>query len=595
MRLKTRHRAAIACACAGVLFTGFSARLVYLHVAKHAEYTAIAAGKNSLRETISARRGLITDRGGEILAANIPVRKVVLDATHVKNPEALAELASPYLGIDAGTLESEMRSGTRYKVLTRTLPEEKANELRRAMVERSFRGLYFREDTTRLYPNGPMLAHVLGFLSRKDPNMETAIGIEGVERSMESELRGEDGFRHIERDRTGREIVVYRGAEQSPRNGNTVELTIDMGLQAIVEAELDATFAELRPTTATVVMADPKTGEILAMANRPTFDPNDLGGSTDETKINHTIMGVLEPGSTFKIVVAAAALNEKVVNDKTRIFCENGRFFYGGRTLRDVHGYGQMGVFDILVKSSNIGSAKMGLMLGEDKYYEYVRSFGFGVRTEIKLPGEVAGLLPPPQRWDKLTITRMPMGHSIAVTPLQLTMAMGVIANGGKLMRPQIVRAVRDSSGNVLQSIQPEVVREVIPESTAQFVSSALAAVTKQGGTARLADVPGFSVAGKTGTAQKVDPKGGYAAGKYVVSFIGYLPAEDPAFVCLVMIDDAKVGGGMNYGGVLAAPVFARIAEKAARYMNLVPTLKAEAVLPVAYNQTGSKPEEAGR
>jgi len=589
MRLKTRHRAVIACACAGVLFTGFSARLVYLQVGKHEEFTAAAAQKHSMKETIVARRGLITDRGGEVLAANVPVRKVILDSTHVAKPGELARLAAPYLDIDEATLEKEMRSGTRYRVLSRTLAEEKAAELRRKMSDASLRGLYFREETTRSYPNRTMLSHVLGFLGRKDLNAESTIGIEGIERSMEHELCGQDGFRHIERDRTGREIVVYRGAEQAPRNGNTVELTIDMGLQAILEAELDTAFSELKPTTATAVIADPHTGEILAMASRPTFDPEFLGESKDEEKKNRAIMDVLEPGSTFKIVVASAALNERVVNDKTKIFCENGSFFYGGRILKDVHGYGQMGVFDILVKSSNIGSAKMALMLGEDKYYEYVRGFGFGEKTGVNLPGEVAGILQPPQRWDKLTITRMPMGHAIAVTPLQLTMAMSVIANGGKLMRPQIVRAVRDPSGDIIHSVKPEVVREVIPQETARFVSSALAAVTRQGGTARLADVPGFSVAGKTGTAQKVDPKGGYAPGEYVVSFIGYLPAEDPAFVCLVLIDDAKVTGGLNYGGVLAAPVFARIAEKSARYMNLVPTMKAEAVLPVAFNQNGTQ------
>jgi cell division protein FtsI/penicillin-binding protein 2 len=254
-----------------------------------------------------------------------------------------------------------------------------------------------------------------------------------------------------------------------------------------------------------------------------------------------------------------------------------------------------MSVRDIIVKSSNIGCAKMALMMGEDKFYEYVRGFGFGERSGIDLPGEVPGLLSPPHRWDKLTITRMPMGHSIAVTPLQMTMAMSVIANGGRLMKPRIVKTIRDADGNEVQKFEPEVVRQVVPEDTARFVSAALAGVTGVGGTAKLANVPGFDVAGKTGTAQKVDPKGGYTPGKYVVSFVGYMPVEDPAFVCLVMVDDAKIPPGLNYGGLVAAPIFARIGEKAARYMNLVPSLRADAVLPVAMNQGPSEDEEVRR
>lgn len=590
MTRRTTIRAAVACAGAGFVFTAFSVRLIDLQVVKHQEYTELAARKHSIRQVISARRGKITDRHGEILAANIPVRKVVVDGSHVNNASELAAVAAPYLEMEPGELEKALRTNSKYKVLMRGLEEEKAIALRREMVEKSLRGLYFYEETRRIYPNGEMLSHVLGYLRQAEDPDDAPIGAEGIERSMEQHLRGLDGFRHIERDRTGREIVVYRGAEQSPRHGLTVELTIDMGLQAILEDELQSAYNDLEPASAVGVMVDPRTGEILAMASRPSFDPNNIGGSEVSSRLNQALMAVIEPGSTFKIVVASAALTERVVDDKTRIFCENGRFFYAGRTLRDVHGYGQMSVKDILVKSSNIGSAKMGLMLGEDRFYEYVRRFGFGERTGIDLPGEVRGILNPPSRWDKLTITRMTMGHAIAVTPLQLTMAMAVIANGGNLMRPLIVRAVREPGGGEVFSARPEVVRRVIPEETARFINEALCGVTAPGGTARLAGVPGFEVAGKTGTAQKVDPNGGYAPGKYVVSFLGYMPAEDPAFVCLIMIDDAKKINGANYGGVLAAPVFARVAERAARYMNLVPSRRAESVLPLVMNTRSGDP-----
>jgi len=227
-------------------------------------------------------------------------------------------------------------------------------------------------------------------------------------------------------------------------------------------------------------------------------------------------------------------------------------------------------------------------MLGDEKFYEYVRRFGFGERTGIALPGEIPGLVHPPSRWDRLTITRMPMGQAVAVTPLQMAMGMSVIANGGKLMRPQIIKSIQDHDGQEILSVKPEVIREVIPPSTAKFVSAALTEVVSERGTAALARVSGFSVAGKTGTAQKVDPKGGYAAGKYIVSFVGYIPAEQPRFVCLIILDDAKLTSGLNYGGLVAAPIFSRVAEKAARYLDLVPAPDATATLPVALGQSGA-------
>ena len=588
MRLKACRRAMIASGVVGIIFTGFSARLIELQVVKYEEYTQLAAQKHSIRLTVPAHRGMILDRNGEILAANIPVRKVVVDGSHVKKPGALATLAAPYLGIPRETLLAELLTRSKYKVLLPELDEEKATALQHAMEEKSLRGLYFHQNTTRTYPNGPLLSHVLGFLGRKDPNDEFVVGVEGIERSMEDYLKGIDGFRHIERDRTGREIVIYRGQEQAPRHGMNVQLTIDMNLQAILEAELDNAFRELKPDNATGIIMDPNTGEILAMTSRPSFNLNQIDSAKPPEMKNRAIFDMVEPGSTFKIVVASAALTERVVSQKSIIYCENGAFSYGGRILRDHHGYGQMNVHDILMKSSNIGSAKMALMLGDEKFYEYVRRFGFGERTGIALPGEIPGLVHPPSRWDRLTITRMPMGQAVAVTPLQMAMGMSVIANGGKLMRPQIIKSIQDRDGQEILSIKPEVIREVIPTSTAKFVSAALTEVVSERGTAALARVSGFSVAGKTGTAQKVDPKGGYAAGEYIVSFVGYIPAEQPRFVCLIIVDDAKLTSGLNYGGLVAAPIFSRVAEKAARYLDLVPAPAATAALPVALGQSGA-------
>jgi len=585
MRLKARTRAGIACGVIALIFTIFSARLVYLQVEKHDEYAALAAQKHTMRQVIHARRGLIFDRNGELLASNLPVRTVVADGSHIKDADALAALAAPFLEMPAEELAEKLKTDRKYVVLRRGVPDDKAQALGLAMQKADMRGIHFEQDAIRIYPNGQILGHVLGFLDH-DNN-----GVQGVELTMESQLRGRDGYRFIERDRTGREIMLYRGQEEGAENGLNVRLTIDMGLQAIVEDELETAFRDLKPDMAVAVMVDPKTGEVLAMASRPCFDPNNPGTALAEQMKNRAIIDMVEPGSTFKIVVASGALNEGKVNDKTSIFCENGQFAYGGRILKDHHGYGSMSVHDILVKSSNIGSAKMALMMGDDKFYEYVRRFGFGERSGIELPGEISGLVHPPHRWDKLTITRMPMGHALAATPLQITMGMSVIANGGYLMAPQIISTVEDADGNVVLNKPPRLQREVVPEKTAHFVNDALVEVVGDRGTAQLAKVSGYTVAGKTGTAQKASPKGGYAEGQYVVSFVGYLPAEDPRFVCLVMIDNAKIASSINYGGTVAAPIFSRIGEKAARYLNLIPAQRAEPVraIPLALGDTSEE------
>jgi len=577
MKWTARTRTSLACVAVALIFTLYSARLVHLQVAKHSEYSRLAAEKHTMRLVIHARRGLIFDRNGELLASNLPVRTVVADGSHIKNPDAVAKIAAPFLELDEKDLAKKISSDRKYIVLRREVSEEKAVAMKKALQDANLlQGVDLEQDAVRIYPNGQMLGHVLGFLDDKNA------GAQGIEMTMESRLRGRDGFRFSEHDRTGREIMLYRGQEEQAEHGLNVRLTIDMSLQAIIEDELDSACLDNRPDMAVAILADPATGEILAMASRPCFDPNRPGDGKDEQKKNRAIVDMVEPGSTFKIVVASGALNEGTVKESTGIYCENGAFAYGGKILHDTHPYGTMNVHDILVKSSNIGSAKMGLMMGDAKYYEYVRRFGFGEKTGIELPGEIVGMVRPPHRWDKLTLTRMPMGQSVCVTPLQLTMAMSVIANGGRLMAPRIVRSVEDADGRVVDEKPPKVVREVIPQKTARFVSNALSGVVGEGGTAQLAKVAGFTVAGKTGTAQKTSPTGGYAEGKYVVSFVGYLPEEDPRFVCLVLLDNPKIAAGVAYGGLVAAPIFSRIGERAARHLDLIPVLRAQPAGPLA-------------
>jgi cell division protein FtsI/penicillin-binding protein 2 len=421
-----------------------------------------------------------------------------------------------------------------------------------------------------------MLCHVIGFTDFEHK------GIQGVEGSMDEQLRGEDGYRYIEHNRAGQEIVLYRGQERAPRNGHNVKLTVDLNLQNIVENEIDEAMRQYQPQKATIVLMRPQTGEVLAMANRPAFNINERNEAKPEQMKNRAIIDMMEPGSTFKIVSVAAALNEHKVNPDTEIFCENGLWNYGGTPLHDHKQFGDLSVQDILVKSCNIGAAKLAISVGDQKFYEYIRRFGFGERTGIELPGEISGLIRPPQSWSKISITRIPMGHEIGVTPLQMTTAMCAIANGGKLVAPRIVKSVTSADGLTISALKPTVVREVISPQTARQIGNALRGVVSDRGTAAAAAVPGFVIAGKTGTAQKVDPHGGYDHGKWVVSFCGYLPADKPEFVGLVVLDDAKTDKPeLNYGGLVAGPIFARIAEKAARYLDLQPQEEIRKAVPV--------------
>jgi cell division protein FtsI (penicillin-binding protein 3)/stage V sporulation protein D (sporulation-specific penicillin-binding protein) len=353
-----------------------------------------------------------------------------------------------------------------------------------------------------------------------------------------------------------------------------VHLTIDLHLQTIVEDELDAAMSKYRPETATIILMRPQTGEILAMANRPNFDLNLRAEAKPEQMKNRAIIDMMEPGSTFKIVTAASALNERKVRLDSMIFCENGVWNIFGRPLHDHghKGYGDLSVQDILVHSSNIGAAKMAIMLGEQKFYEYIRRFGFGDRTGIELPGEIGGLVHAPRSWTKISITRIPMGQEVAVTPLQMIVAMATIANGGKLMQPRIVKSIVDEEKKTVSTPQPTFVRQVISPETAREIAWALRDVVSKRGTAAGAAVPGFTISGKTGTAQKAAPGGGYEKDEYIVSFSGFLPSENPAFVGLVVLDNAHTTDPtLNYGGTVAGPIFSRVAEKAARYLDLEP------------------------
>jgi len=566
MKWNSRLRCTLVCLAFTILFSFFSFRLIYLQVSRHDYYAELAAQKHGRREPIFAERGTILAANNDVLAHNIPVRTVVVDASHPIDRARLIPLLADALKMAAAEVAEKLGANSPYIVIKRLVPEADAEALREKLLTEKLRGVTFEHDSTRIYPNGSMLCHVIGFTDFDHK------GIQGVEASMEEYLRGEDGYRFIERNARGQEIDPYRGREHAPRNGSHVQLTIDPNLQNIVENEIDAAMREYRPLKATIILMRPQTGEILAMANRPNFDLNKRALAKPEEMKNRAIIDMMEPGSTFKIVTAAAALNEHKVRPDTTLFCENGLWNFGGSPLHDHRPYGDLSVQDILVKSSNIGAAKLALSIGEQKFYEYIRRFGFGERTGIELPGEIPGVIRAPRSWSKISITRIPMGHEVGVTPLQMTVAMATIANGGKLITPRIVKSITTEDGQPISKFSPILLRQVISPETAQQLATALRGVVSDRGTAAAAAVPGFIISGKTGTAQKVDPKGGYEHDKYVVSFSGFMPSEHPAFVGLVVLDDAHTKTQEeNYGGKVAGPIFARVAEQAARYLDLEP------------------------
>jgi cell division protein FtsI/penicillin-binding protein 2 len=555
------RRIGLVCGFLVLIFTFFAWRLIYLQVAQHDYFSLKAAEKHETQIPIQAKRGRILDRNGEELAVNIPVQTVYADGTHIHDPAAVAAVAAPFLEMSVEELAEKLTTKREYVVIQKGVSEENARAMIRAMEDHKLHGLYLQEGSVRSYPNGEMLCDVLGYVG---PNGH---GADGIEKTCDASLMGQDGFRRIEHDRKGLEIVVYRGQEQLPENGSDIRLSIDMGLQAIAEHEVDEAYKMNHPASATAILADPNTGEILALASRPNYDPNKFNKAKPEDMRNRAISDIYEPGSVFKVVVTSAAYNEGIVDDKTRIFCENGHFSYGGKVIKDHHGSGDLSIPEILMKSSNIGAAKISLRMKDQMFYDYVRKYGFGTRTGIPLPGEIPGQVIPPHRWDMLTKTRMAFGQSISVTPIQMVMAMSAIANGGKLLKPKLVL----SKGEGSAELEEAPVAQVVKRESANYVANALEKVVSTQGTAPLARIEGYRVAGKTGTAQKISPHGGYLPGRYIVSFAGFFPVNHPKIMGIVIVDDAKLGESANYGGSVAGPVFSKIGGKVARYLDMEP------------------------
>lgn len=554
-------RAAVVVCLIGAAFSALGFRLVHLQVVRAPELRAEVTKIHGQVLHRQGRRGPILDCHGNLLANSQSVNIVTADPS-LTAPRAgeLARQLAPLLQVSEAELVARLTRSGRYVRLKQRVDFETVQKIRALKLK----GIFYEDQYARTYPNGALASHVIGFVDGQHR------GVQGIEAVMDSYLNGRSGYEIIERDRKGREIRARRNEAIGPRDGLRVTLTIDQVIQHIAETELDKAMETHRPAGAMIIVSRPATGEILAMSSRPTFDLNEPGEAEADARRNRCISDVAEPGSTFKVAVIAGAISDGTVSLADRIDCENGAFLYAGRALHDAHPHGVLSVDEILHKSSNIGTAKIALKMGPQRLHEYIRAFGFGQRTGIAIAGEVAGIAHPLSRWTKLSITRIPMGHEIAVTPLQMLLAMNAVANGGRLMRPLLVKSVTDADGQPVMSYAPQLVRPVISPRASILLTSSLRKVVTPDGTAPRAAVPGYDVAGKTGTAQKIE--NGQYVRKYYSSFIGYLPAHDPQLSILVTLDDPAVGG--YYGGTVAGPVFRAVAEKVAPYLGIPPQPK---------------------
>jgi cell division protein FtsI/penicillin-binding protein 2 len=573
-------------------------RLIDLQVLRH-EQLRKEAQKNTIRAYVrEPLRGQIRDIRGNLLATTVPAKRICANPTMIGDRrEAVARALAPLLQTNEvwlverlfpqvkdpdGNLRTRQHVVLKHKVSVETWQEVQkvmesldfgVDEKKLPRAEQNFlrnlrkRAIYAEEDHLRYYPNNSLASHVVGYVSREQQQ-----GLAGIEAYFNSKLEGTKGWRRTETDVRRRELMAYRDQDVDPKDGMNVVLTLDTGLQHIVETELAKGMAQFNPVSIGCVVVRPKTGEILAMAVTPTFDPNFYNQARQDAMRNRIISDILEPGSTFKIVVVSAALNEGEVTLQDRYFCENGRFYFASHNLHDHGRHGMLSVEGIITKSSNIGSAKIGIELGAERLHRYIRDFGFGTRTMIALPGEVGGTVHPLRTWRKISLAQIPMGHGVATTHLQMSMAMSAIANNGLLMRPMIVNRLEDSSGKVVLQNEPQPLRQVISPAAAKQMVAALKTVISSEGTALKAKLDNYTVAGKTGTAQKVTPDGrAYYHDRFHSSFIGFFPAEQPEICISIILDDPK---GAHYGGQTAAPIFKAIGERAAHYLNLKPEIQ---------------------
>lgn len=543
--------------CCFVLIMG---RMFQLQVLKKEQLYRLATQQRIAEIPLLPKRGIIYDRNGKELAVSLEVDSVYAETKKVIEVERTARELAKILQIDSKELQGKLRKGkSSFEWIKRQISPKEAEAIKALHLP----GIQFLKENKRFYPYQQLAAHVIGFVGLDSK------GLEGIEFQYNELLNGKPLIWMMERDAIGRGIFLSDPPVEKESESRNIFLTLDAHLQRIAEIELEQAVQKWEAKGGMVILMEPKTGKVLAMASSPSFNPNQFLNYRSRTWKNRAITDVFEPGSMFKVFLAAAALEEKMVRPSDSFYCENGAYTVYDRTIRDHSPHGWLTFKQILKVSSNIGASKIAEKIGKDRFYRYIREFGFGEKTRVGLPGEAKGLLHHPRYWSPVSLDTISFGQGISVTGIQLAVALSTIANGGRQMKPYIVERITNEKGETIQTFQPEEVKRVISEETSKTLIALLKATTEKGGTGEQAVPQGYEIAGKTGTAQKVDPlSGGYSTEHYMSGFMGMAPAEDPKIVVVVVIDEPR---GNSFGGVVAAPVFRSIVEKALPYLGVFP------------------------
>lgn len=559
-------------------FAGVGARLVQLHVLDRERLAGYADRARRTVVTEQARRGDILDVRGDVLATSRTIIELGVDPQmleaddRAKWPELARLLDTPLQDLTAAFAQRTRRDadGNERAVRWIKLHDEVEESTYAAIQQLKVKGVYGNRSFRRAYPRNQLAAHLIGFVNRQN---EPAGGVEAF---ADFYLRGQDGWRESEKDGRRRELAQFSTRQVPANDGFSVVLSIDSMVQHLIETELEYIGQTFSPQKATIIVSDARSGFLLGLANYPSYDLNAYAKTPLEVQRNVAVTDLLDPGSTFKIVPAAGALDAGLVTPGTRFNCSIDSIEYLGRVRRfmpDDHPYDHpLTVAEIISQSSNIGAAQLGMRLGERGLYDRARSFGFGEKSGFPLGYESEGLLNAPEKWSAIDITRIPAGYSISATPLQIHYAMAAIASGGELLRPQLVREIRDARGETVYTFGGIARRRVMSEPVARQMAQMLKGVVTEG-TAKGAAIPGYEVAGKTGTAQKLID-GRYSNRNHVGSFVGFLPASNPRIVITVIVDDAHVGKGrLNYGSAVAVPAFQRVAQRLIPYLDIKPVV----------------------
>jgi cell division protein FtsI (penicillin-binding protein 3) len=531
-------------------------RLVWLQIINYGDYTQRAAKQQQRSIEVSPVRGNIYDRRGNELAMTVSVDSVFAVPSEVPDVHSTAQVLARVLKADASEIEGRMRGSHAFAWVARKIDNATSARVRAL----NLKGVYFQKESKRFYPKGELAAQVLGYVGLDDD------GLGGVEREFQSKLTGKPGKMLITMDNKRRWLGRV---EKQPDPGENVVLTIDEKIQYIVERELARAIDETHAEAGTVIVENPHTGEVLALANWPTFNPNIFNKVNPQALKNRSVSDIYEPGSTFKLVTLAAALEEKITNPDEVVDCQMGSIVVNGLRIHDHHPYAGLTVTQILEHSSDVGAIKIALRLGEERFDRYIRAFGFGTQTRIELPGETRGITKPVSRWSKVSIGAISMGQEIGVSPVQLASMVSTIANDGLYVAPRIVAGTTaPRSTPQLIAFHSPMGRRVISPLTAAQMKHMMEGVVLRG-TGKKAILDGYSSAGKTGTAQKIDASGRYSHRQHIASFGGFAPVNNPAVTVLVVLDSPAGGYPKDGGGEAAAPVFARIAQQVLAYMNV--------------------------